>query len=161
MYHISNYGFADPNYMEHYGIKGMRWRKRRRHQGENYDHYDYDHHDKRKETSSIRNPLTTDRGEYSKNRKNRSRPGMYNESGSIKGSRKVGGSEQGHNPEGLMSVRRAYQNLYSLRDLGSVKSLSNNKVDDLKNKLRPLDEVGLLKGINPDPLDINRRRRRR
>lgn len=29
MYHISNYGFADPNYMEHYGVKGMKWGKHR------------------------------------------------------------------------------------------------------------------------------------
>lgn len=158
MYHISNYGFADPDYMEHYGVKGMRWRKRRRQQGENYDS---NHHDKRKETSSIRNPLTTDRREYSKNRKNRSRPGMYNESGSIKGSRKVGGGEQGHNPGGLMSVRRVYQNLDNLQNLGSVKSLSNNKVDDLKNKIRPLRGTGVLQGTNNDPWDVNRRRRRR
>ena len=25
MYYISNYGFADPDYLEHYGIKGMKW----------------------------------------------------------------------------------------------------------------------------------------
>lgn len=183
MYHISNYGFADPNYMEHYGVKGMRWRKRRPRYGIDARRY----LDKGKDDIAgrmarggpsgnpgpeyrsyladtqkpIRNPLTTDRREYSKNRKNRSRPGMYNESGSIKGSRKVGGGEQGHNPGGLMSVRRVYQNLDSLQNLGSVKSLSNNKVDDLKNKIRPLRGTGVLQGSNNDPLDVNRRRRRR
>lgn len=91
MYHISNYGFADPNYMEHYGVKGMRWRKRRARYGIDARRY----LDKGKDDIAgrmarggpsgnpgseygsylagtqkpIRNPQKTDRREYGANRR--------------------------------------------------------------------------------------------
>lgn len=48
IYYVDGYGLCDGNYLEHYGVKGMKWRRRK----------------------GIRNPLTTDRNDYTRHRRN-------------------------------------------------------------------------------------------
>ena len=98
MYHISNYGFADPDYMEHYGIVGMKWRHRHgpvhrdaarrrqlnqiREEVDKTKNYVSDPHNAgariNKEkydeaTRKLRNPQKTSRSDYTRRRVNQAR----------------------------------------------------------------------------------------
>ena len=133
MYHISNYGFADPDYMEHYGVKNMRWRKRRARYGIDARRY----LDKGKDDIAgrmarggpsgnpgseygsylagtqkpIRNPQKTDRREYGANRRAQAR------TSTAKSDRMA--------PLNMMVRRMDRQ--------GGGKALGNREFDSLKN----------------------------